>query len=104
MAGGVPANPAALPVPARIDASNVLEVIAQLGIECARHTGQAPPTLDFAPLKTFDSSALSLLLELSRRLGKRVTVCNPPPKLAELAELYGVDALLFGDGKERAAD
>lgn len=45
----------------------------------------------------FDSAALAVLLELRRQslaLGKRFRVCGWPPRLADLATLYGIQALL----------
>jgi len=53
--------------------------------------------IDAAALQAFDSSAVALLLEARRRAGARgvkLVVRNPPPKLVELARLYGVDELL----------
>ena len=56
--------------------------------------------LDLSTLSRFDSAALAVLLELRRRFGGasgRFVAINPPPKLRGLAEVYGVDELLFGD-------
>ena len=135
-------------VPSRIDAENAVEVLAQLSQALAagdlsgdsagvsgdgRETSGAaarsgPLALDLAPLKAFDSSALSLLLQLARsRRGEDgadgggrngngrgngngngngngrgdmtpqpLFLRNPPAKLQELAELYGVAQMLFG--------
>jgi len=55
-------------------------------------------TLDAAGLQHFDSAALAVLLEcqrLAQAWGKGFAVRNAPTKLAELARLYGVDALLM---------
>jgi len=95
--------PLALPIPERIDSENVLDVMAGLADACSRVAPAGPLALDFSALKAFDSSALSMLLELSRRRGSAVSVLNPPPKLAELAELYGVDELLFGKAPDAPA-
>jgi ABC-type transporter Mla MlaB component len=106
----------AVAVPARIDAENAVDVLASLSPAAA---DAAPLVLDLAPLQEFDSSALSLLLELgrerlasARRAGTGqsapaqqegaaarpvpLVLLNPPKKLRELAELYGVAELLFG--------
>ena len=124
-------------VPPRIDAENAVEVLAQLsqalaagdlsgdsaggsgdGRETSGAAARSPLALDLAPLKAFDSSALSLLLQLARsRRGEGgadggangngngrddmtpaqpLFLLNPPAKLQELAELYGVAAMLFG--------
>ena len=53
--------------------------------------------IDASALRDFDTSAVALLLE-ARRRGKRanveVRIDGVPPKLVELARLYGVDELL----------
>ena len=54
-------------------------------------------TVDGSDLKQFDSSALAVLLEcqrMARRSGRAFSVQGLPPKLTELARLYGVDGLL----------
>ena len=59
--------------------------------------GGAPVVIDASALRDFDTSAVALLLE-ARRRGKRanveVRIDGVPPKLVELARLYGVDELL----------
>lgn len=55
-------------------------------------------TVDASGLQHFDSAALAVLLEcqrLAQAWGKGFAVRNAPGKLAELARLYGVDALLM---------
>jgi phospholipid transport system transporter-binding protein len=55
--------------------------------------------IDASGLLHFDSSALAVLLECKRQSqawGKTFAVGQPPPKLAALAKLYGVDTLLMG--------
>jgi phospholipid transport system transporter-binding protein len=57
--------------------------------------------IDASALQSFDTSAVALLLEAQRRAvsrGARLVVHNAPPKLVELAKLYGVDGLLSLDG------
>jgi phospholipid transport system transporter-binding protein len=52
---------------------------------------------DASGLRQFDSSALAVLLECRREalaLGKSFSVNELPPKLRELATLYGVSELL----------
>jgi phospholipid transport system transporter-binding protein len=54
-------------------------------------------TVDGSQLQRFDSSALAVLLEcrrLAQAWGKRFEVRALPPKLLELARLYGIDELL----------
>jgi phospholipid transport system transporter-binding protein len=102
----------AVAVPATINVENAAEVLESL----RRVTGEAgvkPPALDLSPLRDFDSSALSLLLQLVRERGAShgsgssagvdaggtglgLSLLNPPPKLRALADVYGVDEMLFG--------
>jgi phospholipid transport system transporter-binding protein len=63
--------------------------------------GESEPivVVDASNLTQFDSSALAVLLECHRAadaFGKPFELRNAPPKLAALAHLYGVDALLLG--------
>lgn len=60
---------------------------------------EAEPLLviDGSQLTRFDSSALAVLLEcrrLAQAWGKRFELQGLPPKLSELARLYGMDGLL----------
>lgn len=75
--------------------------------EAARAEGGAHVELDAALLRRFDSSALAVLLALRRacqKLGKPLAIRGLPPKLRELAGLYGVDSLLSAaDGPEDGA-
>jgi phospholipid transport system transporter-binding protein len=53
--------------------------------------------VDATPLRSFDSAALAVLLELRRecaRLGKHFAVQGMPQRLRELASLYGIEGLL----------
>ena len=61
--------------------------------------GEAGPVAvaDGSALERFDSSALAVLLECRREalaLGKGFAVAHLPPRLVQLADLYGVSALL----------
>lgn len=115
----------AVAVPARIAVDNAVQVLAGLREAIGGVSGEAL-ALDLSPLREFDSSALSLLLQLARdrhplaeggtsaavkrapaRDGGRsdrpatlasplLFLLNPPDKLRELAELYGVAPMLFG--------
>ncbi len=56
-----------------------------------------PDVIDASAMKHFDTSAVAILLEASRRArarGATLVVRGAPPKLVELARLYGVDELL----------
>ena len=62
-----------------------------------RSAGPGPVALDASGLKTFDTSAVALLLELARDAqgrGQALTVSGAPENLRALATLYGVDGLL----------
>ena len=53
--------------------------------------------IDAGALQDFDTSTVALLLEARRRAqarGAAFVIRNAPPKLQELARLYGVDELL----------
>lgn len=53
--------------------------------------------VDAGALSRFDSSALAVLLEFRRECqagGERVRIRNLPPRLADLAALYGIAELL----------
>jgi phospholipid transport system transporter-binding protein len=53
--------------------------------------------VDAALLRSFDSSALAVLLEFRRecaRAGKRFVVQGLPDRLRDLATLYGIEKLL----------
>jgi phospholipid transport system transporter-binding protein len=55
--------------------------------------------IDLSGVGEYDSALLSALLETSRHAGARgqaLKCVNPPPKLSRLAQLYGVESLLFG--------
>jgi phospholipid transport system transporter-binding protein len=54
--------------------------------------------VDAALLRSFDSSALAVLLEFRRecaRAGKRFVVQGLPQRLRDLAALYGIEKLLL---------
>jgi ABC-type transporter Mla MlaB component len=102
----------AVAVPARIAVDNAVQVLAALR-EATHGVNGDPLALDLAPLREFDSSALSLLLQLTRDRGAAagsvtsaappLFLLNPPEKLRELADLYGVAPMLFG-GPDGPAD
>lgn len=62
--------------------------------------GDADVVVDAGALVRFDSSALAVLLEcrrLAQAWGRRFTTRSLPPKLGELARVYGIDDLLGAD-------
>jgi phospholipid transport system transporter-binding protein len=55
------------------------------------------PVLDATVLRTLDSSAIAVLLQCRRAAlaqGKTLTIVGSPPKLEQLAQLYGVEELV----------
>jgi phospholipid transport system transporter-binding protein len=55
------------------------------------------PVVDASGLQSLDTSAIAVLLECRRAAqaaGKTLQVLHAPPKLGQLAKLYGVDGLI----------
>ena len=55
------------------------------------------PVLDATGLQTLDSAAVAVLLQCRRSAlaaGKALQIVGAPPKLAQLAQLYGVEELI----------
>jgi len=89
-------NPAVVALPDLVTLSVASGVLQSMSKALASQSG-TEATLDAQGLKTFDSSAVAVLLELRRALaqsGRRLHVVNLPPKLQELVALYGVSELL----------
>jgi phospholipid transport system transporter-binding protein len=62
--------------------------------------GDGDVIVDAGALVRFDSSALAVLLEcrrLAQAWGKRFATRSLPPKLGELARVYGIDELLSAE-------
>lgn len=77
----------------------VHEATAALGLLETALLSDSEPLLviDGSQLKRFDSSSLAVLLacrRLAETWGKRFELRELPPKLRELAKLYGVDEIL----------
>lgn len=75
------------------EAQDTLRMLSQ----ALQRDGGEALTLDASPLRELDSGALAVLLEckrLAQAWGKGFAVHGAPPKLLELAKLYGVDQLL----------
>lgn len=84
----------AIQLPAVLTIAEARGALAQLRAALA---AEASPVLDASPLKTLDSSAIAVLLDCQRcaaAAGQRLQIQGLPPKLVELARLYGVDALI----------
>ena len=84
-------------LPATVTAKEATDT-RRLLTQAVKTESQADVVVDASNLRQFDSSALAVLLECQRAaeaFGKPFAVRNAPPKLAALARLYGVDALLM---------
>jgi phospholipid transport system transporter-binding protein len=70
---------------------------ARMLAQALRSQPESAVVADAGALTQFDSSALAVLLECRREalaVGKSFSVSRLPPRLRELATLYGVAALL----------
>jgi phospholipid transport system transporter-binding protein len=66
-------------------------------VPAAVAAGSGPLQVDASQLKAFDSSTIALLLHthrLAQAAGRGLVVTGAPAQLAQLAQLYGVEALL----------
>lgn len=76
--------------------TEILLVNAPAALAAAREALAAGEgRLDLSPLVRLDSAAVAVLIALRREAGARASFLNPPANLRALAQLYGVDALLF---------
>jgi phospholipid transport system transporter-binding protein len=83
-------------LPERLTLGEAVPTLERLDSQLAQQP-DATVVLNAAALREFDSSALAVLLELGRRLqakGKTLRVEGWPPRLQDLAALYGVRELL----------
>ena len=81
-------------LPARITMSDARATLAQL--QPLLQAADAP-VIDASALADLDTAAIALLLDCRRQAqaaGKPLQVVGAPPKLAQLATLYGVADLL----------
>jgi phospholipid transport system transporter-binding protein len=84
-----------LALPAQLTLREARQTLAALSGELASAQGEA--VVDASTLTQIDSSALAVLLELKRQAterGLRFEVRGAPPRLQDLARLYGVQDLL----------
>ena len=85
-----------LRLPETLTVDDATAALAGLAQALQGETG-ATAAVDASGLQRFDSAALAVLLacrRLAQAAGKGFAVHGAPPKLAELARLYGLDALL----------
>jgi phospholipid transport system transporter-binding protein len=87
---------AALQLPAVAAVEQATALVQVIDDACAA-AGPEGLQLDASALTEFDTSTVALLLHAQRAAkarGLALTVSGSPPKLHELAALYGVDELL----------
>ena len=85
-----------LVLPAELTSAQAQPCLNML-LKAARSESSDEVLVDATALVKFDSSALAVLLECRRQCfhdGKTLAVQGLAPRLRELAELYGVSALL----------
>ena len=85
-------------LPATLTAHEARDTLRMLRQALQAEGSDTAVVVDAGPLQHFDSSALAVLLEVDRLAeawGRRFAVRSVPAKLAALAKLYGVDALLL---------
>ncbi|MDO8418705.1 MAG: STAS domain-containing protein [Rubrivivax sp.] len=82
-----------LPATATLDQAAALALTLPASVA----EGSGPVSIDASALQAFDTSVIALLLQ-ARRLataaGRGFQVTGAPAKLAQLAQLYGVEDLL----------
>jgi phospholipid transport system transporter-binding protein len=81
-------------LPARLTVADARAALADIG---PRLAAAAEPVLDASALVDLDSAALALLLDCRRQVlarGATLRITGAPPKLQQLATLYGVGDLL----------
>ena len=86
-------------LPATVTAREARDTLRLLS-QALQREPEKDVVVDAGNLQRFDSAALAVLLEcqrLAQAWGKGFALRHAPPKLAALARLYGVDALLLGE-------
>lgn len=88
---------ALLALPAQLMHAQAGACSRMLTLALRQQSGQGDAVADASALERFDSSALAVLLECRREalaLGRGFAVRGLPPRLRDLATLYGVAQLL----------
>ncbi len=96
---GAQAQSTTLVLPATANLGAAAGLADSLQAEMA--SGSGPVQVDGSALQVFDTSTVALLLQLRRQAqaaGRPFELKAPPAKLVQLAQLYGVDALLCPSG------
>lgn len=89
-----------LTLPQSVRLGNAEQVLSLLSLGLQGSPAQAKLQLDASALHDFDSAVLAVLLECQRRAlasGRVLRLIGAPPKLDELARVYGLTALLWPD-------
>lgn len=89
-------------LPATLTAREARDTLRMLKQALQTEGSETAVVVDAGPLQHFDSAALAVLLEIDRLAeawGRRFAIRSAPVKLAALAKLYGVDALLLKPGE-----
>lgn len=84
-------------LPDTLTAREARDTLRMLSQGLRSQGGEGNVVIDATALTRFDSSALAVLIEchrLAKAWGRGFEVANMPPKLAQLAGLYGVAELL----------
>jgi phospholipid transport system transporter-binding protein len=90
------ASAAMTALPSSLTLRDAPAVLESLRSAFAAETGDVW-RIDAAPVSQVDTSALAVLLECARIANagqRRLEIAGVPPRLADLARLYGVDAIL----------
>lgn len=85
-------------LPATLTAREARDTLRMLKQALQQEGSASAVVVDAGPLQHFDSAALTVLLEIDRLAeawGRQFSIRSAPAKLATLAKLYGVDALLL---------
>ena len=85
---------AVIALPATLTMNDARATRATLAVQLA---GAEVPVIDASGLQVLDTAALAVLLDCRRQaqaLGRTLRITGVPPKLKQLAQLYGVDSLL----------
>ncbi len=85
-----------LALPSTVGLEEAKDVLGRLKLALAADPAD-PLVVDAAALQNFDSSALAVLLEcrrLAQASNRSLVLRDPPPRLNQLARLYGVADLL----------
>ena len=85
-----------LALPSELTQTQAINCLKAL-LQGLKSVGDRAVVLDASALVQFDSAALAVLLEFRREtlaLGKSFALQDMPPRLSNLATLYGIDELL----------